>query len=144
MPEQIIPCSRSKSITLRASITFIDYSAAFDTESQMFLDEALAQAGVGAKVRRIVQAIFAVATGVVRLKHPDGTMTLSEPFDITRGVLQGDIFSPVAFIIYLLCGTSVRFKAFRWRLVCRHICVCAHVCVGAWVSIYDYSIFKWT
>ena len=34
----------------------------FDTESQMFLDEALAEAGVSAKVRRIVQAIFAAAT----------------------------------------------------------------------------------
>ena len=64
----------------------------------MFLDEVLAEAGVGAKVRRIVQAIFAAATGVVRLRHPDGTMTLSEPFDIARGVLQGDIFSLVAFI----------------------------------------------
>ena len=28
--------------------------AAFDTESQLFLDEALAEAGVDAKVRRIV------------------------------------------------------------------------------------------
>ena len=61
----------------------------------MFLDEALAEARVGAKVRRIVQAIFAAATGVVRLRHPDGTMTLSEPFDIARGVLQGDICSPM-------------------------------------------------
>ena len=69
--------------------TFIDYNAAFDTESQMFLDEALAEAGVGAKVRRIVQAIFAAANRVVRLRHPDGTMTLSEPFDFARGVLQG-------------------------------------------------------
>ena len=34
----------------------------------------------------------------MRLRHPDGTMTLSEPFDIARGVLHGDIFSPVAFI----------------------------------------------
>ena len=82
----------------QAVITFIDYSAAYDTESQMFLNEALAEAGVRAKVRRIVQAIVAAATGVVRLRHPDGTMTLSEPFDITRGVLQRDIFSPVAFI----------------------------------------------
>ena len=49
---------------------FIDYIAAFDTESQMFLDEALAEAGVGAKVRRIVRAIFAAAFGVVRLRHP--------------------------------------------------------------------------
>ena len=77
-----------------AVITFIDYSAALDTESQMFLDEALAETGVGAKVRRIVQAIFAAATGVVCIRHPDGTMTLSKPFDIARG----DIFSPVAFI----------------------------------------------
>ena len=82
----------------QAVITFNDYSAAFDTESQMFLDEALAEAGVGANVRRIVQAIVAAATGVVRLRHSDGTMTLSEPFDIARGVLQGNIFSPVAFI----------------------------------------------
>ena len=39
----------------QAVIMFIDYSVAFDTESQMFMDEALAEAGVGAKVRRIVQ-----------------------------------------------------------------------------------------
>ena len=79
-------------------ITVIDYSAAFDTESQMFLDEALAEAGVGAKVGRTVQSIYAAATGVVRLRHPGGTMTLSEPFDIARGILHGDSFSPVAFI----------------------------------------------
>ncbi len=82
----------------QAVITFIDYSAEFDTKSQMFLDEALAETGVGAKVRRIVQAIFAAAIVVVRLRQSDGTMTLSEPFDIARGVLQGDIVSPVAFI----------------------------------------------
>ena len=35
----------------QAVITFIDYSAVFDTESQMFLDEALAEAGVGASHR---------------------------------------------------------------------------------------------
>ena len=81
-----------------AVLTFIDYSAAFDTETQMFLDEAFAEAGVGAKECRIVQAIFVAATGVLRLRHTDGTMTLSEPFDIASGVLRGDIFSPVAFI----------------------------------------------
>ena len=61
----------------------------------MFLDEALAEVGVGAKVRRIVQAIFAAATGVVRLRHPDGTMTLSDPFDIARGLLQGTSSRPL-------------------------------------------------
>ena len=96
----------------QAVITFIDYSAAFDTESQMFLDEALAEAGVGAKVRRIVQAIFAAATGVVRLKHPDGTMTLSESFDIARGILQGDIFSPVAFIARMMIIIHIHSAGF--------------------------------
>ena len=79
-------------------ITFIDYSAAFDTESQLFLDEALADAGIPSKVRRIIQAIFTAATGVVRVRQPNGKMTMSEPFNIERGVLQGDIFSPVSFI----------------------------------------------
>ena len=51
-----------------AVITFIDYTAAFDTESQKFLDEALATAGVSAKVRRVIQAIFRVAHGCVRLR----------------------------------------------------------------------------
>ena len=45
-------------------ITFIDYSAAFDTENQLFLDEALADAGVPSKGRRFIQAIFTAATGV--------------------------------------------------------------------------------
>ena len=81
-----------------AVITFIDYSAAFDTESQLFLDSALADAGVSVKVRRIIQAIFAAATGVVRIRQPSGDNMLSDPFNIERGVLQGDIFSPVCFI----------------------------------------------
>ena len=82
----------------QAVITFIDYTAAFDTESQLFLDSALADAGVSVKVRRIIQAIFAAATGVVRIRQPSGENVLSEPFNIERGVLQGDIFSPMCFI----------------------------------------------
>ena len=82
-------------------VTFIDYSAAFDTESQLFLDSALAEAGVNSKVRRIVQAIFAAATGVMRIRQQDGGVEMSEPFNIERGVLQGDIFSPVCFIARL-------------------------------------------
>ena len=56
-----------------AVITFIDYTAAFDTESQKFLDEALGAAGVSSKVRRIIQAIFRVAHGCVRIRNNDGT-----------------------------------------------------------------------
>ena len=89
-----------------AVITFIDYSAAFDTEGQIFLDGALADAGVSAKVRRVIQAIFAAATGIVRVRLPSGVNVMSEPFNIERGVLLGDIFSPVSFI----AGLDKRFR----------------------------------
>ncbi|XP_066263263.1 uncharacterized protein [Branchiostoma lanceolatum] len=85
-----------------AVVTFIDYAAAFDTESQLFLDEALSSAGASLKVRRIIQAIFGAATGCVCVTSPSGNQELSDPFKISRGVLQGDIFSPVAFIIGLM------------------------------------------
>ena len=81
----------------QAVVTFIDYSAAFDTDN----DNALAETVVSSKVRRIVQAIFAAATGVVRIRQQDGGVEMSEPFNIERGVLQGDIFSPVCFIAEL-------------------------------------------
>ena len=89
-----------------AVITFIDSSAAFDTESQIFLDSAFANAGVSANVRRIIQAVFAVATCIVRVRLPSGMNVMSEPFNIERVVVQGDIFSPISFIAGL-------YKLFR-------------------------------
>ena len=85
-----------------AVITFVDYTAAFDTESQLFLDKALRNANVSVKLRRVIQSIFSAASGCVRVRNPDGSVEDSEPFDISRGVLQGDIFSPVAFIAGLM------------------------------------------
>ena len=89
-----------------AVITFIDYSAAFDAESQIFIDGALADAGVSAKVRRIIHAGFAAATGIVRVRRPTGVNVMAEPFNIERGVFQGHIFYPVSmarrFHIYSL------------------------------------------
>ena len=101
-----------------AVVTFIDYSAAFDTESQLFLDEALGVAGVSGKVRRVIQAIFSAAQGCVRTQNADGTPVFSDFFDILRGVLQGDIFSPVTFIAGL------------WRIFCLHDIPNAGVTVG--------------
>ena len=40
----------------KAVVTFIDYTAASDTESELFLDETMAEAGDDGKVHRIVQA----------------------------------------------------------------------------------------
>ena len=66
--------------------------------SKLFVDYAVADAGVSVKVTRSIRAIFAAATGVVHIRQPSGDYMLSEPFNIERGVLQGDIFSPVCFI----------------------------------------------
>ena len=81
----------------QAVVTFIDYRAAFDTISHRFLDESLTAAGVQPKIRRIVKAIYAEATGMVRLRLPSGETLCSEPFPVRRGVIQGDIFSPQCF-----------------------------------------------
>ena len=62
---------------------------------------ALAETGVDAEVRRIVQAIFGAATGVVRIRQADGRIALFKPFNIARGEPQRDIFSPIAFIAAL-------------------------------------------
>ena len=74
----------------RAVVTFIDYTAAFDSESQLFIDEALSKAGVSVKCRRIIQCVFKAASGCVHLHNPDGTESFSDIFYIARRVLQGD------------------------------------------------------
>ena len=79
----------------QAVVTFIDYSAAFDTDSQPFLDSALAETGVSSKVRRIVQAIFAAETGVVRIRQQDGSVVTSEPFNIERRAAGGYLLARV-------------------------------------------------
>ena len=83
----------------QAVVAFIDYRAAFDTISHRFLDESLTAAGVQPKIRRIVKAIYAEATGMVRLRLPSGETLCSEPFPVRRGVIQGDIFSPQCFTL---------------------------------------------
>ena len=65
-----------------AVVTFIDYSAAFDSESQLFLDEALKKSGVSTKIRRIIECIFHVAEGYMRQRKADGTFFESDMFDI--------------------------------------------------------------
>ena len=58
-----------------------------------------------------MQAIFTAATDIVRIRQQGGGLAMSQPFNIERGVLQGDIFSPVSFIagldhIFRLCDCA--------------------------------------
>ena len=82
-------------------LTFIDYSAAFDSVGHKFLDCALGQAAAEPKTRAIFRTIYSKATAKTRVKSTDDQHVYSKPFPVRRGVIQGDITSPMYFIIAL-------------------------------------------
>ena len=102
----------------RLVATFVDYSAAFDSVSHKFIDTALADAGASAKSRAIFRAIYQAASATTRVADTDNKYVQSRPFPIRRGVVQGDITSPLFFVIALqlilkrhdkVCGKGVQF-----------------------------------
>ena len=80
-------------------ITYIDYTAAFDTVSHKFLDKSLAAAGDSRKTRAMFRDIYSAAEGMTRVKGLNGKYVYSKVFKVRRGVVQGDIISPIFFIL---------------------------------------------
>ena len=81
--------------------TFIDYSAAFDSVSHRFLDEALKKAGASNKSRTMFRAMYKVGSAFTAIADTDGGKVRSKKFQINHGVVQGDIVPPLYFILAL-------------------------------------------
>ena len=83
------------------TVNFVDYAAAFDSVSHKFLDETLCRAGASNKMRSMVRAVYASATAFTTVPDANGKTIKTDEFRIRRGVLQGDIMSPLLFILAL-------------------------------------------
>ena len=82
-------------------ITYIDFTAAFDSILHSYLFNALKEYGVPTKYCRLVKAIYESATVRVRLTQQGGQKSYSRKVSVNRGVIQGDIPSPVCFLVAL-------------------------------------------
>ena len=82
-------------------VTFIDYSVTFNSVGQKFLDKTLQREGASAKTRNIFRSIYSVVNARTAISDVDGETVFSDAFPIRRGVVQGDITSPIYFILVL-------------------------------------------
>jgi hypothetical protein len=63
------------------------------------LTRALLEAGASHKCVAIFRSMYSKAKARIRSIEADGSVTFTDYFDIRRGVVQGDCFSALAFII---------------------------------------------
>ena len=64
--DQVINANR------KCVVTYIDFTAAFDTISHKFMNSTLAKAGASRKSRAIFRAIYAAAAGIARVNGTGG------------------------------------------------------------------------
>ncbi len=85
---------------LPLAVTFIDFKKAFDSINRTVMFSILRHYGIPEAVVSAIQALYNNSRSAVMV---DGN--ISDPFDISTGVLQGDVLAPFVFIIvvdYLL------------------------------------------
>ena len=82
-------------------ITYIDFVAAFDSIYHSYMLESLKTYGVPLKYIRLVRGIYQHATVRVRIQEKGGVRSYSRDIPVRRGAIQGDIPSPVIFLVAL-------------------------------------------
>ena len=85
-------------IGMEGLMTLLDYSGAFDATSHKFIDTVLGKAGARRKLRALHRQIRAVTQGKVRVRGPDGTLSLTDPFRILRGGAHRRLSVPCVFL----------------------------------------------
>ena len=80
-----------------------DYRSAFDSARHSSLEASLKRAGATRKSLAMFRLISRMARGVVKVRRTDGSTDKSDPFDIDKGVIQGGMESPWAFILGISC-----------------------------------------
>ena len=83
-------------VNLQATLTFVDFTKAFDSIHRGKMEQILLAYGIP---KETVAAItIPYRNTKVKVRSPDGD---TEYFDIVAGVLQGDMLAPYLFIICL-------------------------------------------
>ena len=80
----------------KAYLIFVDFKKAFDSVNHQKLWIKLYNLGVTANLIKIVQNLYKIANVMV-----DVNGMLSKPVKVSKGVLQGDPFSALAFILFI-------------------------------------------
>ena len=90
----IITLAHDKQI--QATILSLDQTKAFDQVSHSYLHKTLEHCNFGPYFRKWIQILYKEPTSQILTNH-----TLSEPYSIGRGLMQGDSLSPLLYVLTL-------------------------------------------
>jgi hypothetical protein len=85
---------KAKTINKPLYMSFLDLKSAFDTVPKLQLWKSLTEFDVDTKLKTIMQSLYEYVYGLVRING-----VTSKPFQMKRGIKQGDCLSPLLFTL---------------------------------------------